>query len=214
MAPITLYFLQASRSIRIAWLLEELGLDYEVKFADRENQKAPQWMKEEAGGLGKFPVMKDGDVVLYESGNITEYICDKYDTEHRFLPAIGDPKRYQVQQWVHAAEATYMLHALAITYARWNQKGGDVEATEAGLSVNVQKDFDYLEAELGKSKGKFLLGDSPTAADTMMEFTVDFILTRELGTKGKTWDEVVAYRKSCQATDGWKKAQKKTGHRL
>lgn len=72
MPQITLYFLQASRSIRIAWLLEELGVDYDVKFADRENQKAPQWLKDEAGGLGKFPALKDGDVMLYESGNITE----------------------------------------------------------------------------------------------------------------------------------------------
>ena len=72
MPPITLYFLQSSRSIRTAWLLEELGLQYDIRGAARENQKAPQWIKEEAGGLGKFPVLKDGDVVLYESGNITE----------------------------------------------------------------------------------------------------------------------------------------------
>ena len=55
MPQITLYFHQASRSIRIAWLLEELGLDYELKLADREAGKAPQWLKDEAGGLGKFP---------------------------------------------------------------------------------------------------------------------------------------------------------------
>lgn len=72
MPKITLYFLQASRSIRIAWLLEELGLDYELKFAERESQKAPEWMKKEAGGLGKFPTLKDGDLTIYESGNITE----------------------------------------------------------------------------------------------------------------------------------------------
>lgn len=76
MAPITLYFLQASRSIRPAWVLEELGLDYEVKFAERENGKAPQWLKDEAGGLGKFPALKDGDKLLYESGNIVEWVPD------------------------------------------------------------------------------------------------------------------------------------------
>lgn len=69
---ITLYFLQASRSIRSAWVLEELGLDYEVRFAERENGKAPQWLKDEAGGLGKFPALRDGDTMIYESGNITE----------------------------------------------------------------------------------------------------------------------------------------------
>jgi len=81
MPNITLYFLQASRSIRIAWVLEELGLDYEVKFADRESGKAPQWLKDEAGGLGKFPTLRDGDVLLYESGNITEYVDPKYVRE-------------------------------------------------------------------------------------------------------------------------------------
>ena len=72
MPQITLWFLQASRCIRIAWLLEELGLDYEVKFSPRENGLAPAAFKEEAGALGKFPTLDDGDVRLYESGNISE----------------------------------------------------------------------------------------------------------------------------------------------
>lgn len=72
MPDITLYFLQASRSIRTAWLLDELGLDYEVKFSPRENGVAPAAFKQEAGALGKFPSLKDGSTMLYESGNITE----------------------------------------------------------------------------------------------------------------------------------------------
>ena len=74
MAPITLWFLQASRSIRNAWVLEELGLDYEVKFSDRENGLAPADFKKEVGGLGKFPFLQDGDVAVGESGLITEYL--------------------------------------------------------------------------------------------------------------------------------------------
>jgi glutathione S-transferase len=63
MPPITLYFLQASRCIRTAWLLEELGLDYEVKFSDSNSaSKAPE----------DFPTIKDGDLVVYESGAISE----------------------------------------------------------------------------------------------------------------------------------------------
>ncbi|KAK3069533.1 hypothetical protein LTR53_012051 [Teratosphaeriaceae sp. CCFEE 6253] len=214
MAPITLYFLQASRSIRIAWILEELGLEYELTSADREMQKAPQWMKETAGGLGKFPVLKDGETTFYESGNIVEYLCDKYDSSHRVLPPLGDPKRYQVLQWVHAAEGTYMLHGLAVLYARWNQKGGDIDATEAALSGNVQKDLDYFISELEKSRGNFLIGDSVTAADVMMEFSVDFILVRQLGTKGRGWERVEKYVKDCQGTESWVKAQQRSGYRL
>jgi glutathione S-transferase len=73
MPPITLWFLQASRCIRTAWLLEELGLDYDVKFSNRENRVAPPAFKKQAGGLGKFPTLQDGDLWLYESGNIAEY---------------------------------------------------------------------------------------------------------------------------------------------
>lgn len=72
MAKLTLWFLQASRSIRIAWLLEELGLDYDVKFADREAGLAPPAFKKEAGGLGKFPMLQDGDLKIQESGCIVE----------------------------------------------------------------------------------------------------------------------------------------------
>ncbi|KAK3678402.1 hypothetical protein LTR78_001699 [Recurvomyces mirabilis] len=214
MPPITLYFLGASRSIRPAWLLEELGLDYELKGAEREGQKAPQWMKDEVGGLGKFPVLKDGDVFITESGNITEYLCDKYDKEHRLVPALGDPKRYSVLQWVHAAEATFMTHSLAVLYARWSQKDGDVAKTEAGIAVNVQKDLAFFQAEIGKSKGKFLFGENLTAADIMIEFSLDFILARELGVKAQDWPKVKEYIQACQSTASWQKAQKKTGHKL
>lgn len=70
---ITLYFLQASRSIRIAWLLEELSLPYESKFYPRVNNKAPAEFKEESGNpLGKAPVLKDGELTFTESGAITE----------------------------------------------------------------------------------------------------------------------------------------------
>lgn len=72
MSKITLWFLQASRSIRIAWLLEELGLDYDVKFADRENGLAPAEFRKAAGGLGKFPMLQDGDLKVAESGCIVE----------------------------------------------------------------------------------------------------------------------------------------------
>jgi glutathione S-transferase len=83
---ITLYFLQASRSIRIAWLLEALGLEYESKFYPRENNKAPASFKEDSNNpLGKAPVLKDGDLTLIESGAITEY-----------LSPLFPPSKYQI----------------------------------------------------------------------------------------------------------------------
>ena len=69
---IKLYFLQASRCIRTAWQLEELGLDYEVEFSPRENKVVPPAFKKKAGGLGKFPTLVDDGVTYTESGNIAE----------------------------------------------------------------------------------------------------------------------------------------------
>ncbi|KAK5118527.1 hypothetical protein LTR62_003042 [Meristemomyces frigidus] len=214
MPPIIVYFLGASRSIRIAWLLEELGLEYEVRGAEREGNKAPQWMKDEVGGLGKFPVLKDGEVLVTESGCIAEYLCDKYDSAHRLLPAIGDPERYRILQWVHAAEATFMLHSLAILYTRWNQPDGDVKATEKNLAMNVEKDLAFFQSELSKTPGKFLFGDDLCVADAMMEFSLDFILTRELGVKAQEWPEVEQYVRGCQETGTWAKARERTGYKL
>ncbi|KAK5167060.1 uncharacterized protein LTR77_007790 [Saxophila tyrrhenica] len=214
MPPITLWFLQASRCIRTAWLLEELGLDYEVKFSPRENGIAPAAFKKEAGGLGKFPTLQDGDVTLYESGNIAEYLCDTYDKQHRLLPPLGDPKRYEVLQWVHAAEATWALHGIAILYVRWHQKDGDVKKTEEGLSKNVINDMNLLESTLEKSSGKFLLGDKVTVADTLMHFSAVFILARDLGVKGEDYPRCKKFIQDCEATESYKKAVERTGHSL
>jgi glutathione S-transferase len=76
MPPLTLFFLQSSRSIRTAWLLEELHLSYDLQFSERENQKAPEHFKLASGNpLGKFPTLKDGNLVVTESGGISEYVC-------------------------------------------------------------------------------------------------------------------------------------------
>jgi glutathione S-transferase len=69
---ITLYFLQASRCIRTAWQLHELNLPYNLRFSAREGGLAPPDFRKEAGGLGKFPTLIDGDLTLGESGNIAE----------------------------------------------------------------------------------------------------------------------------------------------
>ena len=112
-----------------------------------------------------------------------------------------------------------MLHGLPIVYARWFspervQKSGDLEAIEEGMSDNVIKDFDWLEGELQKSSGKFLVGSHITAADCMMIFSVQYILDKVLGTKAKKWPKIEEWVKNCEAMETWKKAVQKTGHSL
>ncbi|KAK4986109.1 hypothetical protein LTR66_007964 [Elasticomyces elasticus] len=215
MPPITLYFLQASRCIRTAWLLEELGLDYDVKFSERENRVAPASFKQSSGNpLGKFPTLKDGDMTLYESGAISQYLCETYDKSYQLLPTT-QPARNSVTQWVHAAEATFFMHAIGILYTRWSDAdAAAIEKVEARMSVNVQKDMDWLEAELNESNGRFLMGDRVTAADCNMHFSAQFILARQLGTGGKTWKRVQEWIDACEATEGYKRAVQKSGYKL
>ena len=122
----------------------------------------------------------------------------------------------QCLRWLHASEATYALHALAILYTRWfgTDNPAAAEKIEEGMSVNVCKDMDFLEAELGKSKGKFLVGDSVTVADCMMLFSAQFILARQLGTKGKKWERIEKWVADCENTESYRRAAEQTGHKL
>ncbi|KAG4433104.1 hypothetical protein IFR05_011399, partial [Cadophora sp. M221] len=149
---LTLHFLQASRSIRVAWLLEELHLSYKNVFYPRENNRAPAAFREQSGSkLGKAPVLRDGGLVVVESGAITEYLIEKYDTPQQKLLGGHDPlQRNRIRTFIHAAEGTFMPHALAVTYARWNatenmKSNGDLQRLEKGLYGNVVRDLEWLE---------------------------------------------------------------------
>lgn len=108
----------------------------------------------------------------------------------------------------------WALHGISILYVRWHQKDGDVKKTEEGLSKNVVNDMNYLEAELSKSKGKFLCGETVTAADCMQQFSAAFIMARELGIKASSYPKTQQYLQDCEATETYKKAVQKTGHKL
>lgn len=146
---------------------------------------------------------------------LCRYLCDNYDVDHRLLPT-DKAKRAQVQRWSYASEGTFGLHGLAILYARWfgSEHTAAVEAISEGLSVNIGKDMDFLEKELNKNGTKFLVGDNVTMADCMMLFSIQFILARELGTKGRKWERVNKWIQDCEATDSYLRAVKKTGHTL
>lgn len=125
MAPnITLYFLNASRSIRIAFLLEALDLPYTLVCAERApNGLAPPDFKARirAAGqpLGKSPTLVDGAIVISESGAIVEYLLDTYDTNHDLIPSPENAAaRAKVHEWLYAAEGTFMVPAMPVLYTR------------------------------------------------------------------------------------------------
>ncbi|ABR74997.1 glutathione S-transferase [Actinobacillus succinogenes] len=163
---ITLYNLENSRSQRVAWLLEELGIPYEVQEFKRDpvTKLAPQALRD-IHPLGKSPLISDDGVVVAESGAIVEYILARYGNG-RLQPEISSSDYASYLQWLHYAEGSAM-GAFVLKYF-----------AEGKAEVFCQTQFDlhinYIENSLnGKT---WFLGDTFTAADIMMSFALQFAL--------------------------------------
>src|SRR5689334_20670256 len=105
---ITVHHLNNSRSQRILWLLEELGLPYEIKRYQRDpvTSLAPPELLQ-VHPLGKSPVVTDGELTLAESGAIIEYFVERYG-KGKLAPAAGTPERIKYTYWMHFAEGSAM----------------------------------------------------------------------------------------------------------
>src|SRR5689334_7489850 len=103
---IAVHHLNNSRSQRIPWLLEELGLDYEIRRYQRDPKTmlAPPALRHDQP-LDKSPVITDGDLTLAESGAISEYLVGRYGNG-RLVPAAGTPERLRYTYWLHYAEGS------------------------------------------------------------------------------------------------------------
>lgn len=111
-------------------------------------------------------------------------------------------KKNKIRSFIHAAEGTFLVHALAITYARWfapkaMDASGDLKELKKELAISVGKDLDWLESELKRSEGRFLVSDKVTAADTMNVFSIQFVFARDLcgGRKVREWPYVEKWLK-------------------
>ncbi len=105
---ITVHHLNHSRSQRVLWLLEELGVPYEIRRYERDPKTllAPPELKR-VHPLGKSPVITDGDVTVAESGAIVEYLIERYGAG-RLVPPPGTPERRRWTYWLHFAEGSAM----------------------------------------------------------------------------------------------------------
>lgn len=185
---IIVHHLNNSRSQRILWLLEELGLEYEVKRYDRDptTMLAPESLRA-VHPLGKSPVITDGALTLAESGAIIEYLVDRYG-DGRLAPPIGTPERLRYIYWLHYAEGSAMpLLVLRLIFNK-------IEASPMPFFVRpiarlivdrVRQSFiepqialhlGYLEAELEKSL--WFVDSEFTAADIQMSFPLEAAAAR------------------------------------
>lgn len=165
---IKLYHAPLSRSVRILWLLEELGLPYELQTAALE-PPAPKPFAQKTPS-GKVPTIEDDGVAMFESGAILEYILEKYG-DGRLAPEVGSPSRGPFLQWVHFAEATLFTGLGNIAWhTRFKQDATTVADAMRDYRSWAEAGLDSLERHLG---GKaFVLGAAFSGADIMLGYTL------------------------------------------
>jgi glutathione S-transferase len=165
---ITIYHLDNSRSERIVWLMEELGLPYEQQTFMRENRASPPALFD-IHPIGTSPLIRDGDEVIMESGAIIEYIINRHG-EGRLAPAVSSPDYARYLQWLHFAEGSAMS-GLIRTFSI-KQIAKDSPGVQAG-EARAERMFRFIEQELGKRN--YMAGNDFTAADIMMEYCFGFV---------------------------------------
>lgn len=165
---IVVYHLAESRSERILWLLEELALPYRVEtYARDATGRAPEAYRR-IHALGKSPVIRDGDVVLAESGAIVEYLLERHGGG-RLAPSRRDELRPRFLFWLHFAEGTAMaFFVTGVVLGLTSDGGGPIGQA---FQSEIQRILGYVADELGD--GPWLLGEEFTAADVMMGYVVD-----------------------------------------
>ncbi len=185
---ITLHHLENSRSQRVLWLLEELGLPYKLKryARDPKTQFAPPELVR-VHPLGKSPVITENGVTVAESGAIVEYLVDTHG-KGRLRPAAGTPERLRYTYWLHFAEGSampFLLLKLVFEkvasapvpfFVKPILKGVAKQVNGSFIGPNLQRQLDYMEAELGKAP--WFAGAEFSAADVQMSYPVEAAAAR------------------------------------
>lgn len=211
---IVVHHLENSRSQRVLWLLEELGVPYEIKRYERNKKTmlAPKELKA-VHPLGKSPVLVDDGKVIAESGAIVEYLIDTYGNG-RFRPAAGTPEHRAYTYWMHFAEGS--LQPLLLVKLIFDR----LETTKApffirpimkkiaqqakGLLV-VRQLVDYLDfLESTLTSSTWFAGEDISGADVMMSFPVEAAVAR--GGLDGSRPKLMAFVQRIYARPAWKKA--------
>lgn len=214
---ITVHHLENSRSQRVLWMLEELGLDYEVRLYKREpTMQAPASLRA-VHPLGKSPVISDGEVTMAESGAILEYLVETYGNG-RFVPPPGTPERLRYRYFLHYAEGSLMpLLFMKLVFTRlpervpWAMRpvarAISSGADQTLLTPQISSHFAFLESEL--SGRDWFAGNDFTAADIQMSFPIEAAAARAaLGDKLPRLKDFVA---RLQSRPAYKRALEKGG---
>ena len=216
---ITVHHLNNSRSQRVLWLLEELGLPYEIKKYQRDatTMLAPPELTR-VHPLGKSPVITEGDITVAESGAIIEYLLERHGGG-RLVPAAGTPERLRYRYWLHFAEGSAMPPLLLkLIFGRIATRAMPffVKPIARAISVKVQSDFvdpnltrqlDFMEAELNQTE--WFAGPEFSAADIQMSFPLEAAAQR--AGLNASRPKLMAFLKKIHARPAYKKALERGG---
>ena len=184
---IKLYFAPRTRSVRILWLLEELGLPYELERVDFQPPATNFFAQ--STPLGKLPTIEDGDVVMCESGAIVEYILERYG-DGRLAPPVGSRERAAFLQWLHFSESTaFPPLGIVVWLTRYREDAEHHAVILEDARARAASGLDFLESQIGQNA--YLVGDEFSAADIMMGFTL--IAARAVAVLGERHPRLIAY---------------------
>jgi glutathione S-transferase len=201
---LTLYHLRNSRSDRILWLLEELGIDYEIVRYDRDPTfRAPAAMRE-IHELGKSPIVRDGDLVIAESGAIVDYIVTRHGGG-RLAPRHGDPAWARYVFWLHFAEGSLMPWlTMDLLLTSGIVPGVDPGPLAPMLQQELARYLRWIDSEMaGRS---FAAGDAFSAADVMLAYALEFAKGRNHLADTKN---LVPYLDRMTVRDAYQRAKQK-----
>jgi glutathione S-transferase len=197
-----IHHLNNSRSQRILWLLEELGVPYEIVHYQRGTPVpfAPPELKA-VHPLGKSPVLEDGKRVIAESGAEVEYIIDTYG-KGKMKPKAGSDEYWKYVEWIHYAEGSAMLPLLLALYT--SMLGDAAAALKPRVDSEIANNLAYMESAM---KGReFFVGNDLTGADIQLLFVLE-----AAGARLEPYSELVKYRARMQARPAYKRGIEKGG---
>jgi glutathione S-transferase len=217
---ITVHHLENSRSQRVLWLLEELGLPYEVKRYERDKKTmlAPPELLQ-VHPLGKSPVITDARSghTIAETGAIVEYLVDT--AEGRLRPPAGTTEFLRWRYWLHFAEGSAMppllmklvfdtvAKAPVPFFIKPVVKGISGKVLSSFVMPNIRRQLDFIEAEMAGRQ--WLCGDTFTAADVMMSFPLEAAAQR--AGLDATWPRTLALLKAMHERPAYRRALERGG---
>jgi glutathione S-transferase len=216
---IVVHHLNNSRSQRILWLLEELGLDYEIRKYQRDPKTmlAPPELRA-IHPLGKSPVITDGEAMVAESGAIIEYLLERYGNG-RLVPAFGTADKLRYTYFLHYAEGSAMtplLLKLVFDRVETSPMPFFVKPIARGIAQKVKSTYvmpqikqhlDYMEAELGKTE--WFAGDAFSAADIQVSFVLEAAASR--GGLDERYPKLIAFLQRIHARPAYARALERGG---